>query len=161
MISDQHSTPGSNQSQKWQKFPVFLTSWPKQSKHFCWELVLIWGIVHSRVSARVGGCAVHILSSSYGSFCSSPIFKEWWVQKDVIFTETSHKAAWNSASLSHIDHQHYQQHLNQWKTPSILSPSQSKPNPPKVDIFWDGVGGSFAGTVLQVQQKGGNSKNDL
>ena len=34
MISDQHSTPGSNQSQKWQKFPVFLTSWPKQSKHF-------------------------------------------------------------------------------------------------------------------------------
>ena len=29
----------------------------------CWELVLFWGIVHSRVSARVGGCAVHILSS--------------------------------------------------------------------------------------------------
>ena len=34
------------------------------SQRFCWELVLIWGIVHSRVSARVGGCAVHILSKS-------------------------------------------------------------------------------------------------
>ena len=44
------------------------------------------------------------------------------------------------------------------KNPSILSPSQSKPNPPKVDIFWDGVGGSFSGTVLQVQQQGGNSR---
>ena len=34
-------------------------------KSFCWELVLIWGIVHSRVSARVGGCAVHILSRKW------------------------------------------------------------------------------------------------
>ena len=44
------------------------------------------------------------------------------------------------------------------KNPSILSPSQSKPNPPKVDIFWDGVGGSFSGTVLQVQNQRDNSK---
>ena len=47
------------------------------------------------------------------------------------------------------------------KNPSILSPSQSKPNPPKVDIFWDGVGGSFSGTVLQVQHRKDKLKNDL
>ena len=44
----------------------------------CWELVLFWGIVHSRVSARVGGCAVHILSSFHG-INRQNIEKSWYV----------------------------------------------------------------------------------